>query len=77
MGHCIGPASKISISVWEGIIKKKNSYERRAYESVDKKKTKNSWQSVKPFMTKVIQLVDDILGYFSKICGKIIQVIKG
>ena len=35
-GHCIGPPSKISILVLEGIVKK-ISYERRAYESVDDK----------------------------------------
>ena len=31
--------SKISILKLEGIIQKKNSYERRDYESVDEKKT--------------------------------------
>ena len=35
-GHCIGPPSKISILVQEGIVKK-ISYERRAYDSVDDK----------------------------------------
>ena len=35
-GHCIGPPSKISILVYEGIMEK-ISYERRAYESVDDK----------------------------------------
>ena len=35
-GHCIVPPPKISILVLEGIIKK-NSYDRRAYESVDDK----------------------------------------
>ena len=48
-------SAKILISILDGIIKKKNSYERPDYESVDEKSL--SWAISRKTMNKRIQAV--------------------